>query len=308
MSKDEKKTQVAWRKGEAVKLTTTDYVGALTRGDPDWSALAARRVETQSRSMDPRSVELAEETQGARMMAETHNVPGQEAPKGVGSSPPAPPRFPWAVETGKKFTVWRDGKKEELDSVIDYLIRRADGPDRATIGRFLPPPPSAEVEAWFDRTKLPPARVHRLRQRRRLGRAHVPHRSREQNASTSACARSPSIRSRARHGRRSREARKPSSGRSRSRKATRRKNKLARLQGKEAEVAGRLSLRRMRTIRLRNKPIVRRRLLRRPRRGGIVSAWPTTPIQSPARSRSMTSAPPPGPKSKAAILMAARGW
>jgi hypothetical protein len=38
MSKDEEKTETAWHKGEPVKLTMTDWVGALTRGDPEWSA------------------------------------------------------------------------------------------------------------------------------------------------------------------------------------------------------------------------------------------------------------------------------
>jgi hypothetical protein len=38
MARREEKRETAWHKGEAVKLTMTDYVGALTRGDPDWSA------------------------------------------------------------------------------------------------------------------------------------------------------------------------------------------------------------------------------------------------------------------------------
>jgi hypothetical protein len=59
-----------------------------------------------------------------------------------------------ARDDGKKFTVWHDGKKEELDGVLDYLIRR-DGPDRERWS-LTPPPPSAVVEAWFDGTKLPP--------------------------------------------------------------------------------------------------------------------------------------------------------
>jgi hypothetical protein len=52
----------------------------------------------------------------------------------------------------QKFTVWHDGKKEELDSALDYLIRR-DGPDRDHWS-LSPSPPSAFVEAWFDGTKL----------------------------------------------------------------------------------------------------------------------------------------------------------
>jgi hypothetical protein len=59
-----------------------------------------------------------------------------------------------AAAGGKKFTVWHDGKKEELDGVLDYLIRR-DGPDREHWS-LTPPPPSAQVEAWFDGTKLLP--------------------------------------------------------------------------------------------------------------------------------------------------------
>jgi hypothetical protein len=33
----EEKTETAYHKGQAVKLTMTDWVGALTRNDPDWS-------------------------------------------------------------------------------------------------------------------------------------------------------------------------------------------------------------------------------------------------------------------------------
>jgi len=34
----EEKTETAYHKGQAVKMTMTDWVGALTRNDPDWSA------------------------------------------------------------------------------------------------------------------------------------------------------------------------------------------------------------------------------------------------------------------------------
>jgi hypothetical protein len=48
----EEKTETAYHKGQAVKLTMTDWVGALTRNDPDWSARPTAPVAKPERDLD----------------------------------------------------------------------------------------------------------------------------------------------------------------------------------------------------------------------------------------------------------------